>query len=199
MDGELSRETGLFMARRLSTDDELCAAWQRYHLIRDCIRQPGGAHTVVDLSARLRDRLEQEFPDETGAERQARWLRPVAGLAIAASVALMAVTLVGPERAAGPKAAPAASPVAAASFTSPNTMSVLPAMSQPVSYSVEDRDAMRRLNSYLVRHNQMSGSTGRQGFVSFVPILSIQVATPPATQEGDTTPATDKPSETAQP
>ena len=37
--------------------------------------------------------------------------------------------------------------------------------SEPVNYSP-------RLNSYLLRHNQVAGAAGRQGFVSFVPIVA---------------------------
>ena len=53
MDGELSRETSLFMTRRLSTDEALCATWERYHLIRDCIRQPGSKQLVTGLYTRV--------------------------------------------------------------------------------------------------------------------------------------------------
>ena len=53
MDGEMSRETGLFVTRRLSSDDELSETWTRYHLIRDCLRQPGGGAAVPDFSMRV--------------------------------------------------------------------------------------------------------------------------------------------------
>ena len=39
--------------------------------------------------------------------------------------------------------------------------------SQPASYSP-------RLNSYLLRHKQLARSTGQQGFVSFVPMITTQ-------------------------
>ena len=55
-------------------------------------------------------------------------------------------------------------------FVSPNTLPLAP-VSQPVSYTDSNR-----LNAYLLRHNQMARTAGRQGFVSFVPI----VATPNA-------------------
>ena len=48
MDGEVSRETGRFLVRRLGADEELCATWARYHLVRDCLRhQDGGLATVA--------------------------------------------------------------------------------------------------------------------------------------------------------
>ena len=41
MDGEISRETGRFLVRRLGADEDLCATWARYHLVRDCLRHGG--------------------------------------------------------------------------------------------------------------------------------------------------------------
>jgi len=167
MDGELSRDTSLFMARRLSSDEELGRAWKRYHLIRDCLRRPGGASAVLDLSERMRVMLDSEPAAAVRAAPARGWLRPVSGLAIAASVAVMAIVAVGPgpRAPAGPDDAQAAN-----SFTSPNVLPAVPA-SQPASYA-SDRAVERRLNSYLLRHNQLAGSAGRQGFVSFVPIIS---------------------------
>lgn len=169
MDGEMSRETGLFMTRRLSSDQALCDAWRRYHLIRDCLRQPGSA-AALDLSVRVRaalasERVELEQPTAPGR----RWLRPVTGVAIAASVALMAVVMVGPGRVQDNGPGTASPQTAAAPFTSPNTINLAPA-SQPVSFSP-------RLNSYLLRHNQLARSTGQQGFVSFMPMISAQART----------------------
>jgi sigma-E factor negative regulatory protein RseA len=167
MDGELSRDTSLFMARRLSSDTELGRAWKRYHLIRDCLRQPGGGSAVFDLSERMRAALDSEPEQNHQTSRGPRWLRPATGLAIAASVAVMAIIAVGPgpQTPAGPETGRNAS-----TFTSPNVLPAVP-LSQPVSFSA-DREAERRLNSYLLRHNQLAGSAGRQGFVSFVPIIS---------------------------
>jgi sigma-E factor negative regulatory protein RseA len=164
MDGEMSRETGLFMTRRLSSDDALCAAWKRYHLIRDCIRQPGGSHAMPDLSERVQSALAEE-PVQTLATPRNRWFKPVSGLAIAASVALLAVVMVQPDAGLdnGLEASPA---VDAEPFTSPNTINAV-TRSQPASYSP-------RLNSYLLRHKQLARSTGQQGFVSFVPMISTQ-------------------------
>lgn len=173
MDGELSRETGLFMARRLSSDPELSAVWRRYHLIRDSMRQPGSGAAVVDLSARVRPQLDGEAMQAATAPITKRWLRPAAGLAVAASVALMAVALVGPDLGVG-RAGPVADIAQdSGSFSSPNTLPAVP-VSQPASFSPGNRDTERRLNSYLLRHNQLAGAAGRQGFVSFVPIISTQ-------------------------
>lgn len=180
MDGELSRETGRFMARRLTSDNELRGAWQRYHMIRDCLRQPGERSVFLDLSERMRSELDSRA-EAAPAPAARRWLRPVAGLAVAASVAVMAVTLVGPDLRPG---APSATPVQPQPFSSPNTLPAVP-LSQPASYSPDDRAAEQRLNSYLLRHSQLATSAGSQGFVSLVPIISSRAAADQADRQAD--------------
>ncbi len=175
MDGEISREGGMFLTRRLASDDALCDTWERYHLIRDCIRQPGSKQYVSGLSASLTASLEAEQAPSQPALQGKRWLRPVTGLAIAASVALMAIVVTSPQpgMAPGEVGDSAFSKPANQPFVSPNTMPLAP-MSQPVSYSPSNRVNRARLNAYLLRHNQMARTAGRQGFVSFVPIVATQ-------------------------
>jgi sigma-E factor negative regulatory protein RseA len=178
MDGELSRETSIFMTRRLSSDEVLSEKWERYHLIRDCIRQPGSKQLVTGLRIRVKASLDSEEAPPLSAWHTNRWLKPVSGLAIAASVAMLAIVVTAPplgvEEGADP--GPANQP-----FVSPNTLPMAP-VSQAVSY-----DSDERLNVYLLRHNQMARTAGRQGFVSFVPIVARPVDSDPdeaATEQG---------------
>jgi sigma-E factor negative regulatory protein RseA len=177
MDGELSRETGLFMARRLSSDGELCGTWKRYHMIRDCIRRQGGLFTFADLSSGIRDALDRDTTRRAESRAARRWLKPVAGLAIAASVALVAIIAIGPGPQTPELIGDVAGDTANQSFASPNPLPAVP-ISQPASFNPDNRidrqAANARLNSYLVRHNQLARAAGSQGFVSFVPIVSTQ-------------------------
>jgi sigma-E factor negative regulatory protein RseA len=189
MDGELSRETSLFMTRRFSSDDGLCETWERYHLIRDCIRQPGSKQLVTGLCARINSSLEEEDAPVISPWNRNRWLKPVSGLSIAASVALMAIVITAPQPGALPVVDDTAlSGSANQPFVSPNS-SPLPmeAVSQPVSYSSAQSN---RLNAYLLRHNQMARTAGRQGFVSFVPIVAAPAAADRETVEEETGPET---------
>ena len=111
MDGELSRETSIFVTRRLSTDKALGERWERYHLIRDCIRQPGGKQVITGLQARVSASLAADAAPVSKSISGARWLKPVSGLAIAASVAVMAIMVTAPQPGSVPVAgeqAPAA-------------------------------------------------------------------------------------------
>jgi sigma-E factor negative regulatory protein RseA len=180
MDGELSNEAGSFLTRRLFSDDGMCDTWERYHLIRDCIRQPGSKHVVTGLSIKLSESLDGEEVYAVSAWRSNRWLKPVSGVAIAASVALMAIVITAPQTAQiqgeveTAQETPAIQP-----FVSPNTVARIP--SQAASYAPAQQATSNRLNAYLLRHNQMARTAGRQGFVSFVPI----VATPRTNVEED--------------
>jgi sigma-E factor negative regulatory protein RseA len=89
--------TDRFETRRLV--DELLRSeedrrqWARYHLIGDSLR--GGLRQIApeDFSARVRAAVERETPPAVQRPAAATWLKPVAGVGIAAAVAM--VTLVG--------------------------------------------------------------------------------------------------------
>jgi len=175
MDGELSREAGLFLTRRLFSDEAMCEKWERYHLIRDCIRQPGSKQMVTGLSVKLSATLDAEDAPSVSFLRNNRWLKPVSGLAIAASVALVAIMVTAPQPGLGPDdAGTALSAPVNKPFVSPKAIAVTPA-SQAVSYSPSEQVNINRLNAYLLRHNQMARTAGRQGFVSFVPIVATPI------------------------
>jgi len=172
MDGELSREAGLFLTRRLFSDEQMCEKWERFHLIRDCIRQPGSKQMVTGLSTRLSASLDAEEVPTVSAWRNNRWLKPVSGMAIAASVALMAIVVTAPQPGQVPGESDAALiSTAAKPFVSPNTLTGSP-VSQAASFAPAQQANTNRLNAYLLRHNQMARTAGRQGFVSFVPIVA---------------------------
>lgn len=176
MDGEMSRDSSAFLTRRLAADETLCATWERYHLIRDCIRQPGSKHVVTGLSIRLNASLDAEALPAVSAWRSHRWLKPASGLAIAASVALVAIVVTAPQSGILPGGSGEAALVPTSQpFVSPNNLPLGP-VSQPVSFSVSRQSQNRRLNAYLLRHNQMARTAGRQGFVSFVPIVATQAS-----------------------
>lgn len=167
MDGELSSDAGRFVARRMGGDEALCDTWQRYHLIRDCLRRPGEALVLTQLSVDLEAAAPP--PAATGSGRRPGmpgWLRPLAGGAIAASVAaaavLVAINLQVPVE--GP---------AGESFASPNTIRFNePPISQAASFNPASAASQRSLNRYLMRHNQASGAMGQKGFLPYIPVVA---------------------------
>ena len=177
MDGEISRETSRFLVRRLGADEELCATWARYHLVRDCLRHQDGGLVDADLCERIGRALENEAPKKSSYGISRAWLKPVAGLAIAASVAMMAIVMVGPNSPVT-QGAPVqrAESDQAEAFTSPQSFTRAP-ISRQASLSGQPAGG-QRLQSYLLRHYQATGTTGGKGFVAFVPIVSTVSAKP---------------------
>lgn len=182
MDGEISKETSRFLVRRLGADSELRGTWARYHLVRDCLRYQEGGLPGVDLCGRVQQALEDETPQMAPRRlasnfTKSGWLKPVAGMAVAASVALMAIITVGPGQ--SPDSTPAgelAGNPQAESFVSPNNVLAGGPRSQQVSVLGGTGNSSRKMNSYLLRHYQVTGSTGGKGFVTFVPIVVTQAA-----------------------
>jgi len=170
MDGEVSRETGRFLVRRLGADEELCATWARYHLVRDCMRHQEGGLAGGGLASRVRLAIDQETPSGRRFRTAPGWLKPAVGMAVAASVALMAIVAVGPgSRPAATAASEVAGVAETPSFRSPQSLTPAP-MSQQASLLGESAGDSR-MNALLLRHYQATGSTGGKGFVTFVPIV----------------------------
>lgn len=183
VDGEISRETSRFLVRRLGTDSELRATWTRYHLVRDCLRHQDGSIAGDDLCARINRELENEQAITSSPVLPSRWLKPVTGMAIAASVALMAVFAVGPGLPGGVQPAselagglagdgqpePFVSPPSLGPVPQSNLASIGGAISQDV-----------KMNSYLVRHYQASGAAGGRTFIALVPLVVTSSNTPAA-------------------
>jgi len=172
MDGEFSEETGRFLVRRLGADDSLRQTWARYHLVRDCLRHQDGQFARRDLSHGVHIAISGEPQLVARTFRSPSWLKPFAGVALAASVALFAVLTVSQSTKPDLKPADAAlaqtAPVE--SFKTPNILAATP-QSQPVNLSGSTNSGNQRMNTYLLRHYQASGQSGGRGFVSFVPIL----------------------------
>ena len=92
VDGELPDAERELLQRRLAGDDELQATWQRYHLIRDAMRED-----LPEFIARKADTAFMQDEDLSLDSMPAsvtilqRFAKPAAGFAIAASVAMLAV------------------------------------------------------------------------------------------------------------
>jgi sigma-E factor negative regulatory protein RseA len=160
MDGELTADAAQFLTRRTGSDEELNGTWQRYHLIRDCLRRPGEVRSLARLRVDLDSPAAAQTPSTGVTER--RWARPLAGFAIAASVATAAVLV-------AVNLGPGVTKPAAEPFVSPNVPGInrsSPPATVPVSYDE------RAVNRYLLRHNQATGAVGQKGFVALVPLVA---------------------------
>ncbi|UEX76239.1 sigma-E factor negative regulatory protein [Sediminicurvatus halobius] len=188
-DGELRSHEMRSLAHRLGEEPEAAAQLERYFLMRETLREalrPHAGPPGDDLAARLRAALEDEPVHMTGRTRRRRLVegvaRPVAGVAIAASVALAMVTL-WPRlsESPNPTSAPTLEQLASGSLEAGAPVSGSGSGLSPVAAvgSAEQRQdgtdpeasrqwqqldpaAQERLNFYLVNHSEHS-STGRLG------------------------------------
>jgi len=175
MDGEISRETGRFLVRRLGADQALSATWARYHLVRDCLRHQEGGLAGESLANRVRQAIENESLPARPRRVAGAWLRPVVGAAVAASVALMAIVAVGPDnQPMQPAQNTLVETADIPTFTSPQSLTPAPVSQTASLHGVSSGES--RMNSYLLRHYQAAGVNGSKGFVTFVPIVLQPVA-----------------------
>jgi sigma-E factor negative regulatory protein RseA len=176
VDGELESDSASETIDVLLESDEMQLHWSRYHVVRDVLR-----HKVYpDASGELCDRVRSCLADEPlhmparrllpRAWRNA--LKPVAGMALAASVAVVAILVVRGlgEVPAEPQAAQAPSPQVVANSTgateatsavipaSATTQSVIrPAALKRLQWNTTEPAVANRLNGYLVTHSEYLG------------------------------------------
>ena len=156
LDGEgsdLERERAL---RARGSDPALRGAWERYHLASAAIRRELDVVVSPGLAERIHLRLQHETRHDERRRRFApRALKYTAGLAIAASVAAVAILNLPP------LVSPSAVPVARHA-TGKNT--VADARQTPP----EQQSA---LNPYLVQHGEFTPAAGMNGLLSYVRVI----------------------------
>lgn len=176
MDGELDRDAARFLLRRLTGDEKLRQFWSRLHLAGECLRHPGDPRTGDGFAAgvmqRLDDRGEAVLQDQPDSTRSLPfWLKPVAGVAMAAAVAGMAVFAIGDRVSTLPQGDAVVGAPAPEPFVSPNASIAGPAQGNtvPASMSIGSPDPAR-LNQYLLKQKPADGVMLER---TYVPVLIV--------------------------
>jgi negative regulator of sigma E activity len=92
MDGELEINASKFLLKRMASDDALKHTWDNYHLIKSCLQKEKQEPLVIDIAMRVSEELGMPKNKINVAKPVVnRWLKPIMGIGIAASVALMSV------------------------------------------------------------------------------------------------------------
>lgn len=144
VDGELPRGEARLLIARLARDAGLRAEWARHHLVGEALRGTLPPIARRDLATRVAAALADE-----PVVAAARWTRPLAGGAIAATVAFLAVF--GLRSDLAPPGGEVVPPLAAA-----NPLGVVGAPSR-VEFESESAEIEARLNSYLLDHESATG------------------------------------------
>ncbi|MFK8011018.1 MAG: sigma-E factor negative regulatory protein [Marinicellaceae bacterium] len=98
MDGELEVNASQFLLKRMASDDSLSKTWGNYHMIKSCLQKQAD-EPWIDIASKVTQQLQNtddgfsQQSAEVKTPLMQRWLKPVMGLGIAASVAFMSVTM----------------------------------------------------------------------------------------------------------
>ncbi|HHC71280.1 MAG TPA: hypothetical protein ENK54_00135 [Thiotrichales bacterium] len=176
LDGELAAGESELLLKRLERDPGLRERWGRYQLISDTLNGHLPERVDMALADRVMAAIEEEpVWHEPSAGRNPlsmRLAKPVAGLAIAASVAV--VTLAGVEslrNGNGGQKAPAVvaevqrAPTPAGSFT----------YVSGTRWRAAGPEVQAKLNGYLVNHTEYSGSSNLQGMFPYARVAGYDV------------------------
>ncbi|HZF25847.1 MAG TPA: sigma-E factor negative regulatory protein, partial [Steroidobacteraceae bacterium] len=157
LDGELPRPEVELLLRRLAGTDELRVSLSRYVVIGECLRNAPGRSVTRGFAGRVSAAVATAGSSVTGEPLRSvgRWLRPLGGLAIAATVATVAI--LGLQRTDIP-----AADTQVASVSSAPTAAAIggPAIEEPMSYTVPAPSTggpvipAGRLTSYVVAHSE---------------------------------------------
>lgn len=174
-DDELDDVEQPLLVGRLQRDPELRACLGRYQLIGEVMRGAGDTATL-GVADRVQQALADDMPVSRAPGRVPLW-KPVAGLAVAASVALVAiltVTSVNNEDSAGNVPALATAdpaPVISQTLTPDTLISQVGENSGDAQWDRLDPEIDKRLSGYLVNHNEYAASRGVQGVMPYVRIV----------------------------
>lgn len=168
VDGELAENETELLLRRLSQDAALRQLVSQYLAIGRAVRNEREVPGIGDLRGRIAAALGEEQPIErapVAAGTPSRWLRPVAGLAVAATVAglaLVGLQTLDVDVTAGPEAS-VAKGVAEVGYTEPTPAEALP-----------ERPASETLRQYYVRHGETSSDLGPNGILTRLVTLELR-------------------------
>jgi sigma-E factor negative regulatory protein RseA len=154
VDDELDSSELQLLIRQAQRTDELAERVGRYAVIRDALHRTLPEQVDPSLGRRISAALEEEpAHDGRAPETSRRWMRPTAGLAVAASVALVAIA-VWPEQSAGPESE---SLQTVSTQGVPSGVTGQPVSADSIQWDRLDSDVETRLQEYAV-----SGGEGRE-------------------------------------
>lgn len=183
MDNELTRHECDNAVAGLARQNDMRRLWQRYHLMRTALRHEPHYPVSADLADRIAARIHTDAIPAKNIVSRLRWPSParrsaaygtaykgVAGLALAASVAAVAIvgvrTLAPISTPTPPLAAVAPSAVA----PTPVAVATGPRKSRRgIHWDTAQPELENNLNAFLVQHSEFTRTSG-MGVMSYVRI-----------------------------
>lgn len=162
LDGELETSEFVQTVKQTTKESPLRETWGRYHLIRDVMRGQLDSLAPPGLAKSISSRLQSEPSILVPRRRsgiQVKATRWVAGMAVAASVAAVAIVGVrsfGPDQGGAPQ-------LFAQSVESADYL-----RNDGIRWQAVSTDVENDLNMYLVQHSEFTPATGMNGVMSYV-------------------------------
>ncbi|MGK0440371.1 MAG: sigma-E factor negative regulatory protein RseA [Pseudohongiellaceae bacterium] len=193
-DGEAD-ELELRRLLKQSESQEIGQQWQMMHHVSEAVAGRAPQFTQWDISGSVAAAIEQESAYEAPeseplqARKESFWLKPVAGFAVAASVAVAVV--LGTQTLTATQTGITGNPAVASSRVYPATVSGRSLGSVNVSATISnasapgtglsravlmgDLAAEQRLNRYMLQHTEQSSLNNGQGMINFARVASFEV------------------------
>ncbi len=160
---------------KLIHDEEMKQTWARYHLIGDCLRDNMPEQISNRVSQSVSQALQNE-PTVLAPTKKQFNFKPLAGFAIAASVAMVAVFTIQTDN-----------DVISPSTNAPTIATITPAQTETFNFSqpqalpaavthsdTPESIANERLNNYLLNHNEYRSNAGMNGIMPYVRMVTIE-------------------------
>jgi sigma-E factor negative regulatory protein RseA len=151
--------------------EEFKQTWFRYHLISDCINNRISTYHDITLSKNISEAIQSE---PTILSPSSIYLKPIAGLAVAASVAALAI--IGIQQLQSPQDPNSSQTVPVAQVQTPSPQIEygvpvsLPKSGTPRPVQVKMQSDMR-INRYLLNHNEYRTNMGVGGVSPHVRLI----------------------------
>lgn len=170
-DGELDPAGTARLVDALARDSDLRGAWERYHAIGLAIRGETVQASRRGIADAVRERVAREAtvlaPRRRDAERRVAG-KPVAGIALAAAAAFLAVFVV-PSFFEGVGPLPNG-PATAPTFAAQPGAVVIPAK----RWDLDHPELASKLDLYLVTHQETAPTTGAKGMLPYATFVGYE-------------------------
>jgi sigma-E factor negative regulatory protein RseA len=163
LDDELADSEQSLLIRQLVREPGLRERLSNYQTISDALHDNLPQQVDTRFHERVHAAVQQEAVIDAAPSRFGALLRPLAGLAVAASVAVVAVVSLQTVRHEDPAATPSVA-------TAPTVDSYIRAENAPAPVV-----PARGLDVYLVNHNEFAVNRGMQGMLPYVRIVGQDV------------------------
>lgn len=161
VDNELDELEERRVIAALEGDVELRRAWERYHLVRAALHRDLDV-VAPDTAERVAQRVAAE-PSSAGSFHRHRAARLLGTLAIAASVA--AIAIVGVQL----THQPAPVPMTALATGKPASQNII--RSGTTRWDMKEPEAESALNAYLVEHDEFASTSSLGGMMPYVRVV----------------------------